>query len=301
MQKKLSFFLVTACLLAFAPFANAAPDPVIPSPKTVGCPLSLSIENDGDTIIEGARITQITSTTIFASQYWGILPVRWVVRTSDKTKYTHRFGNPIVPSQFSIGDFLSIEGKFNGGSDSLGVDAASIKNWSVSTEGSSFAGKVVSAPDSNGAFILQQSDGSTVFIKPDSSASVLRGVVPVASAAIVLGDKILSATGVYNHLDRSLSANSIKIYQDKQKFAPRNFEGNLTRLDAVTLPTIAAVKVGGTEYTVYLSEKTSVFKKDKSKTTLQRFMIGDSVRFYGSIREAEWTTVDAEVLRTLEF
>lgn len=301
MQKIALCFLLFVFAFSFSGIASAALNPVIPSSKAVGSPLSLSIEDNGDTLIEGARILQISGTTLFAAQYWGVLPVRWVIRTNEKTKYTHRFGNPIVFSKLSVGDFLTIEGAFNGSSDSMGVDAKSIKNWSVSTEGSSFAGKVVSAPDVNGAFILQQGDGNTVFVKPNPNASVLRGVVPIQPAAIVLNDTILESTGVYNHLDRSLAANSIKIYQDKQKFAPRNFEGTMMRLDGTTLPTTATIKVGNTEYRVILSEKASILKKDKSKVTLQRFMEGDKVRFYGSIREAEWTTVDAEVLRTLEF
>ncbi len=275
--------------------------PVIPSPKTAGSPLSLTIQENGDTALDGARITQITGTTLFAVQYWRELPVRWIIRTDAKTRYTHRFGNPLVFSQLSVGDFLSVEGIFNGSSDSLGVDAMSIKDWSISTEGSSFAGKVTSAPDASGAFILQTEDGSTVFVKPKSGASIVRGVVSITPAAVAIGDRVLQTTGVYNHLDRSLVAESVKIYQDKQKFAGRNFEGTLVRLDGITLPTVAAVKVGDKEYTVHFSEKTEILRKNKSKATLQRFVVGDTIRFYGSVREAEWSVVDAEVVRTLEF
>jgi ribosomal protein L19 len=274
---------------------------VIPSPKSVGAPLSLSIEDSGDTALHGARITQITGTTVFAVQYWELLPVRWVIRTSETTKYAHRFGNPIVFSQLSVGDFLSVEGSFSGTSDSLGVDAKSIKNWSVSTEGSSFEGKVSSLVDQSGVFILTLGDGNTVLVKPRSGAAVTRGVVRVGAGDVRAGDKIIEVTGVYNHLDRSLAADTIKIFQDAKKFAPRNFQGELVRIDATTLPTVIVVRVVGQEYTVYLSDKTEVLRKDKSKVRLERFVVGDTVRFYGRVREAEWTSVDAEVLRTLEF
>ncbi len=300
-MRKISFpFIIGLVIFSFAVAAYALA-PSIPSPKTVGAPLTITIEEDGDTVIEGARITQITGTTIFAAQYWGTLPVRWIIRTNAKTLFKHRFGNPLVFSQLSMGDFISVEGIFNGSSDSLGIDAKSIKNWSVSTEGSSFAGTVASAPDQSGSFILQIGDGSTVFIKPKATSTVIRGIVSIAPAAIVLGDRVLETTGVYNHLDRSLVADSVKIFQDKQKFAARNFEGKLTRLDGIALPTIATTIVGGKEYTVYLPENTLVLRKDRAKTTLKRFVVGDTVRFYGAIREAEWSVVDAEVLRTLEF
>ncbi len=293
-----SVFMVISFLLAHSVFALA---PIIPLPKTVGAPLSLTIEPNGDTVLEGARITQITGSTIFASQYWGELPVRWIIRTDSKTSFKHRFGNPIVLSQFTLGHFVSVEGVFNGSSDSLGIDAKSIKNWSISTEGSSFTGMVASAPDASGAFILKNGDGSTVLVKPKATSTVMRGTVSIVPAAIALGDRILETTGVYNHLDRSLAADSVKIFQDKQKFTPRNFEGKLTRLDGIALPTIAAVKVGDKEYTVHLPATTEILRKNKSKTTLQRFVVGDTIRFYGAIREAEWSVVDAEVVRTLEF
>ncbi|TSC85172.1 MAG: hypothetical protein G01um101417_39 [Parcubacteria group bacterium Gr01-1014_17] len=298
---KIAGFLFALAIIFCVGYSAYALAPEIPSPKTVGAPLALTIEENGDTIVEGARITQITGSTIFASQHWGMLPVRWIIRTDAKTSLKHRFGNPIVLAQFALGHFISVEGVFNGSSDSLGVDAKSIKNWSVSTEGSSFAGTVASAPDQSGAFILQIGDGSTVFIKPKATSTVIRGIVAIPPSAIALGDRVLETTGVYNHLDRSLSADSVKIFQDKQKFSSRNFEGKLTRLDSVTLPTVAAVVVNGKEFTVYLPEKTLILRKDKAKTTLQRFVAGDIVRFYGAIREAEWSVVDAEVLRTLEF
>lgn len=300
-MKKIVFLavgVITVFSFALGVFALA---PTIPSPKTVGAPLALTIEENGDTVVEGARITQITSSTIFASQYWGVLPVRWIIRTNAKTSFKHRFGNPIVLSQFSLGDFISVEGTFNGSSDSLGLDAKSIKNWSISTEGSTFTGTVTSAPDAGGAFILKIGDGSTVFVKPKATSTVVRGIVSIAPAAIALGDRVLETTGVYNHLDRSLVAESVKIFQDKQKFVARNFEGKLTRLDGISLPTIAAVNVGDKEYTVYVSEKTEIMRKNRTKATLQRFVVGDTIRFYGAIREAEWSVVDAEVVRTLEF
>lgn len=293
---------VTGIVLLFAGAQGVdALAPVIPSPKTVGAPLSLTIEEDGDTALQGARITQITGTTIFAAQYWGLLPVRWIIRTDSKTLITHRFGNPIVFSQLSVGDFVSAEGAFNGGSDTLGIDAKSIKDWSVSTEGSSFTGTIASAPDQNGSFILQLGDGNTVFVKPKPGASVARGVVAIAPSAIAQGDRVLETTGVYNHLDRSLEANIIKIFQDKKKFAARNFEGELMRLDSTALPTTMLVKTNDGEYRVFLSEKTEIVKKNRAKTTLVRFIAGDTLRFYGALREADWTAVDAEIIRTLEF
>lgn len=298
---KTAGFLFVSVVIFSAGHSAYALAPVIPSPKTVGAPLALTIEENGDTVVEGARVTQITGSTLFASQYWVALPVRWIIRTDAKTALKHRFGNPIVLSQFSLGDFISIEGIFNGSSDSLGLDAKSIKNWSISTEGSTFTGTVTSAPDAGGAFILKIGDGSTVFVKPKATSTVIRGIVSIMPAAIALGDRVLETTGVYNHLNRSLVAESVKIFQDKQKFAARNFEGKLTRLDGITLPTVAAVNVGDKEYTVYFSDKTIILRKDRSKTTLQRFVVGDTIRFYGAIREAEWSVIDAEVVRTLEF
>ena len=84
-------------------------------------------------------------------------------------------------------------------------------------------------------------------------------------------------------------------------FAPRNFEGTLKSISGTTLPATLVVTVSGTDYTVYLAKTTVVLKKNRSAATLGRFVVDDTVRFYGAIRQANFTEIDAEIVRDLNF
>jgi hypothetical protein len=64
------------------------------------------------------------------------------------------------------------------------------------------------------------------------------------------------------------------------------------------------VTVSGVDYTVKISDKTPVQKKNRAPGQLTRFVAGDTIRFFGAVREEEKTlqdalVVDAEVLRNL--
>jgi hypothetical protein len=41
--------------------------------------------------------------------------------------------------------------------------------------------------------------------------------------------------------------------------------------------------------------------KNKAATTLQRFTVGDMVRFYGSVRQTNLREIDSEVIRNISF
>ena len=44
-----------------------------------------------------------------------------------------------------------------------------------------------------------------------------------------------------------------------------------------------------------------MMSKNKAETTLQRFTVGDKVRFYGAIRQTNLFEIDAEIIRNLNF
>ncbi len=53
-----------------------------------------------------------------------------------------------------------------------------------------------------------------------------------------------------------------------------------------------------------ISDKTPILKNNKSIAQIARFVVGDTIRFYGAVREEEKTltdalVVDAEVVRNL--
>ena len=93
----------------------------------------------------------------------------------------------------------------------------------------------------------------------------------------------------------------MEVYQDKAVFKAQNFQGTLKSLSGTALPASAVITVGKSDYTVYLPASAKVMSKNRAATTLQRFTAGDTVRFYGSIRQTNLQEIDAEILRNLNF
>lgn len=116
------------------------------------------------------------------------------------------------------------------------------------------------------------------------------------------GDTVVLADGVYDYSRNTLSASDIVVFQSKENFQPRNFEGKLKSIDGTSAPTILVVTIAGEDYTVMISSSTKVLKKNRSLVKLARFVVGDTVRFYGAIKENDKILYDklivpAEVVR----
>jgi len=56
-------------------------------------------------------------------------------------------------------------------------------------------------------------------------------------------------------------------------------------MDSKSLPVNMVITVGGKDYKVYLPKGSVVMRKNRSSASLERFVAGDVVRFYGSIKE----------------
>jgi len=137
-----------------------------------------------------------------------------------------------------------------------------------------------------------------------TSSVIKKGVTDIPFARLRKGDAIPRANGVFDYSTNMLTAGNLIVYQAKTNFLPRNFEGTLKQVVSTTPPASLIVTVGGADYTVKMSDKTIVQKKNRTAGQLARFVVGDTIRFYGAIREEEniltdALIVDAEVVRNL--
>ena len=293
------FFLLALPLIGFAAVSNYAPQSA-----GAGNP-ELSIKADGVMTLKSGRVDQIVGNTFYLGVAWGTLPMRFTMKTDARTAVTKRYGGHAAVSQISIGDYLDVEGEFFVGSDFFGVQALRVKDWSLQEESAAFSGVVLDVSP-NERLTLRTLQGQTISVRlsTSSAASVRKGSVTVPFGRLKKGDAVLSASGVYDYASNLLTADGISIYQNKADFAARNFEGVLKQIVSAQLPATLIVVVGGVDHTVRLSEKTAVLKKDRSAAQLARFVVGDTVRFYGPLREEEKTlqevsVIDAEIVRNL--
>jgi hypothetical protein len=199
-----------------------------------------------------------------------------------------------------VGHILNVDGFLVTGSETMDMRATFIRDLSLENEDGSFSGTVFDADGGGKVFSLKTKDKRNITVSMDLDTVVKKGNVVINPSKIKTGDIVLGVYGIYHQPSETVKAKNIEIYQDRKVFAPRNFQGKLKSLSGSSLPVNAVVTVGSTDYLVILGEKSQILNNKKVNTKLNRFVEGDTVRFYGTIREGVETTVDAEILRNLD-
>lgn len=292
----ISFFFV-AVAPTFLGAQGVDPQTGIPTIKPSA---TIAISEKGEAKVKNAVVFMIAGPTLFVRTYWDNAFIRWTIRTDNKTEIVKMFGGAIKVSDIKVGHILNAQGAMVSGSDTLNLNASFVRDLSLENEQATFSGIVSLIDATANKIILKTSESKDLIVKLNS-ATFKKGNIFVPLSKIKIGDKATSVIGVYHQPTETIEAVSLEFSQNTSIFAPRNFEGVMDKLNGKTLPTTASVTVGGKSYTVYLAADTQVLRSNKSKTTLERFVDGDRVRFYGSIRETvEQNEIDAEIIRDLD-
>lgn len=241
-------------------------------------------------------------TTFFGRITWNNVFLRVTVLTAPNNvtaKITKNNGGLATYAEVKEGDILSIEGTLTPGADSLLVGATSIRDHSLNVEGKKISGTIKTLNRALNNFTLTDKVLGAVTVVPPYT--IQKGVRTIAPSELSVGDKIVSASGSYDYITKTVVAESMEVFQDKSVFMPKNFEGTLKSISGLILPVTLVVTVGKQEYTVYLPIGASVTSKNKTATTLQRYTVGDRVRFFGAIRPINLSEIDSDTLRNLSF
>lgn len=288
MQKLLYMAVVFGVLAPALAFASAPPS-------------EISIKPDGTFFATNVVVMQKSEkegTNLFARVTWGDVFLRVTVLASS-AKITKNNGGNAAVGDILVGDILSVKGTLTPGADSLVINALEVRDLSLNVESKSISGtiKTLNAP-LNTITLTDKKLGSITVVAP---YNIQKGARTITVGELAVGDKVLSASGTYDYATKTFVAESMEVYQDKAVFKAQNFQGTLKSLSGTALPTTAVVTVGKNEYTVYLPASAKVMSKNKASTTLQRYTAGDTVRFYGSIRQINLQEIDASLIRNLAF
>lgn len=266
-------------------------------------PSDIHIKPDGTFSATNVVVFQKSGTSNFFSRVtWGDAYVRVTVLANKDTVITKAHGETMAANDIREKDVLDVEGRLSSGEGALVINATRIRDTSLQVESKNISGTVASVNAGNSSFILSNSTfGATTTVVLSPSAVIQKGVRTITLGDVVPGDTVLSASGSYDYTKNVFSTSLMEIYQDKTIFKPRNFEGTLKSISATALPATLVVTVGNADYTVYLAESASVLKNNRKPATLSRFVAGDTVRLYGSVRQANFKEIDAEIVRDLNF
>jgi len=273
-------------LLLLPVFASAAEIHILPS---------------GEFSVKGLSVFQKSGPNLFTRASWGTAFIRVVVLVSSSTAIVKNHGEKTTVDDIKEGQILDVDGTLAASGDNMVVNATRIRNTSLLRESKTLSGTIRSIDRGASSLVLPNASLGTTTVSISASTPIKKGARSVLFTDIAVGDKVVAVSGTYDYETGVLTATALEVFQDKTMFAPRNFEGTLKSISGTTLPATLVVTVSGTDYTVYLAKTTVVLKKNRSAATLGRFVVDDTVRFYGAIRQANFTEIDAEIVRDLNF
>ncbi len=253
-------------------------------------------------MLGGGKVDQVLGNTLFVMLKWDEISMRFTIKTNEKTVVVKRYGGAAGVPQIKEGDYLTLEGDFFSGSESFGMTARQIKDWSLQEESETYSGKITEV-GADGVLTLA-APTKTIKLRLLNSAVIKKGTVVIPASRIMKGDSVVLADGVFDYPSNTLTASSVVIFQARNDFLARNYQGTLKSVGGATLPATLVVTVEGVDYTIAVSTGAQVLGKNKKPVLFARFVTGDIVRFYGALRETEKTLrderiIDASVLRNL--
>lgn len=259
----------------------------------------VNISGDGAAVISGVKVMQLAGSTLFTRMYWGDSYVRLTIKTNSNTKFYRATGEATTLSEITEGNMLDISGSINSGSDVLTITATTIKNQSVQKKQNVFSGKVSGVDLPNNSFLLNTAKNGIVTVKTNSTTQFIKGSRTLDLAHIVVGDTITKTSGDFDIPTNTLTANSVITYVAPDYYKPKNFQGTLKEIGGTTLPTTLQVLIDGKNYKINVPANASILNKAKGAIMLNRFVVGDTIRVYGAIREVDEPIIDVEVVRNI--
>ena len=276
---------------------------IIFTPLALGASVisELHLTADGKFSAKGLTVTQKAGTTLYTRASWGSAFIRITVFTSSSTAILKNYGEQSKIAEITDNHVIDVDGTLAVAADSLVIEASKIRDTALVKESKVFSGVIAKVNREARSFgLLTASLGMTTVVVP-ASVPIAKGARTIEFSELAEGDSVISTSGTYDYSSNTLIASSIEIYQDKAIFAPHNFQGMLKSISGSVPPTTLVVSVEGKEYTVNLDKKTAILSKLRQPISLKRFDEGDTVRFFGAIRETNFNEVDAEVVRDLDF
>ena len=258
----------------------------------------INIDKAGKVSIVGAKVMQFAGSTIYTRVIWDNSFVRLIIKTNSATSMTRFFGEDIKLSDVSVGNYISVDGALESGADSLSVIANSLTNLSDRTKQDGFSGIITAIDPSLKNFTFYTKSQGFIKANISTNTSIILGSRTVDAAHLKLGDKIISTTGTFDYTTKTLDAQSMEIYIDTSIFKPRNYSGALKVAPGRDLPTTMVVTIKSTDYLVKLNADTQIINNRRKPLELSRFIVGDSIVFYGAIQENDSPIMDdVEIVR----
>jgi hypothetical protein len=100
-------------------------------PRKVGSTLEVHINDNGKTLVRGAKVTAVSGGTITAATGWGAATITWTITVGGNTQFVPRGKGVFSVTDIALGDLISFNGMLMTTGPSLTVAADVLKDWSI--------------------------------------------------------------------------------------------------------------------------------------------------------------------------
>lgn len=202
--KQLGVGALGLALIAAPTFALAKDDSY--RPRSVGSPIEVILSENGKAVVRGAKVTDVSGSTIAAQTIMNGTTINWTVRTDSDTDFVVKNGSESGIDAVADGDYVSFSGVL-AASGSFAVDADVVRNWSAVAEGRTVVvGTVTHISDND--FTLSTSAKGSVEVETTSSTKYAGSID--AFSDIAVGTKVV-AYGSYDAGSKTLTATQIAV------------------------------------------------------------------------------------------
>lgn len=261
----------------------------------------LHILPDGSLSAKSVVVFQKSGSNLFCRVAWGETFIRMTVLVHTDTEITKKFGGKSTVDEIKEGDTLEISGLLSDGTGNMVVKAKKIKNVALTEEAKVISGPITRVSLASSSLAVNAKGIGLVQVILSQGGVIQKGARTISLTDVAAGDTLIGASGVYNFSTQTLTTSLLEIFQDKKMFAPKTFAGTISSIAGATLPTSISLTSGGKTYTVTVSQSTKLMSKSRATTSLSRMVVGDSVLVYGSIRENNFSEINAISVRDLAF
>lgn len=97
----------------------------------VGTTLEVHVNDNGKTLVRGAKVMAISGGTINATTVWGGVALNWTVLADANTQFINHFDGRTMLAEIKVGDMISFRGQLVTTGTGLSVQAETLKDWSL--------------------------------------------------------------------------------------------------------------------------------------------------------------------------
>ena len=225
----------------------------------------------------------------------------FLAEITSKTKIVRKYDGKSKLTEFALGDNVEVSGTI---ASSGNIKAKKLKNNSISaTSTAGIYGDIISINKAGNSFVLRwKGKKNSITVNSDTKFIIPGKKTNGKLADLKVGDRI-QGRGVYNRrTDTYLADIGVVVRRSAVSLIKKysksvNKEGVLSKINSTKAPTTIEFTSGSATFSVNITSKTVLVRKNFGKSSLSEFQVGDKIHVVGTLVGASTTKIAAKMIK----